>query len=115
MLDSLPERLKNKIEVCPKRGCWLWNGEINRNGYGRLWYNGHRYMTHIFMHQWKTGKDTSDKYHDHICENRRCCNPEHIDPTTQSINCKRKFRRRVYVTDTGEIIRPRSKNCEVTA
>lgn len=106
MLEGLPDHITKKIKVCPERGCWLWQGELVPGNYGRLKYNGHRYMAHIFMYQWKTGKDTRGKSHDHLCVNPQCCNPDHIEPTTHQKNCKRKYRRRVYVNENGKIIRP---------
>lgn len=99
--DNLPDYIKSKIEVCDDRGCWRFNGDPSSNGYQRLYYSGSRFMAHIFMWEWITGKKaphrSENKTFDHLCEVRDCCNPNHLQLVSHSINCKRKFNRRKTV------------------
>jgi len=77
--------------------CWEWQGEINRNGYGRLWVNGDRVMSHVHVYQlsgkeFKVGRKIRYVV-DHLCENRCCCNPDHLQQVEESTNLKRRYRR----------------------
>ncbi len=100
---DLPLRLENyikQVQLGATTPCWIWQGEINRNGYGRLRFEGGRYMAHIFMYK-RSGKPFKvgrvHKYEiDHLCENRACCNPDHLQQVTQKVNLNRKFRRRKH-------------------
>ena len=75
----------------PIRGdCWVWTGEINRNGYGRVWIGGKRLMWH---------RATFDLYmpdpgpalplRDHLCRVRACGCPDHVEPVTHAENTRR--------------------------
>lgn len=60
--------------------CWPWTAAIDR-GYGRfsvthglIWY------AHRFAYALTTGDVPDDKVLDHLCRNRGCCNPAHLEP-----------------------------------
>jgi len=88
----LPPHIIKRIEITDK--CWIFNGDPSSNGYQRCWYLGHRHMAHRLIYELATGKDIRKWQLDHLCENRACCNPNHMDPVTPSVNCKRRHRRR---------------------
>ena len=84
-LTKLPENIRAKINIS-EDGCWLWQGEINRNGYGRCWFEGVRHMVHRFIYKHVKASLDNDKLLDHVysaryCE-RNCCNPTHVSPVT---------------------------------
>ncbi len=87
-LYRLPSRLQERIAVTDD-GCWEWRGELNRNGYGRVWLYGVRHMVHRIV--WKILRDDigSDFYLDHLCRNPCCCNPAHLSPVTPRVNTHR--------------------------
>lgn len=80
----------NKVET----GCWEWIATINEDGYGQLgmrWRGGysnrsaHRVSYEIFK------GDTEDGMHvDHLCFNKKCVNPEHLELVTVSVNNQRR-------------------------
>jgi hypothetical protein len=75
-LDGLPVRIKQRIDV---RGeCWLWTGQIDRDGYAKL---GGQQATHIV---WALLRDElpPGRHLHHTCEFKRCVRPEHLEPTT---------------------------------
>lgn len=65
----------DKVEPCPATGCWLWLGEVNRNGYGRVWVNGVRVMVHRVVYELLVGEIPPGAVIDHTCRNRACCAP----------------------------------------
>jgi hypothetical protein len=88
LFSKIPEHFRQRI-VIRSNGCWLWQGEINRNGYGRCWFEGGRYMIHKWV--WKLmGRPLENKQVlDHGCSTRNCCNPTHISNVTQRHNVHR--------------------------
>lgn len=93
-MHRLPKQIASKITV-NENGCWIFKGSSpSSNGYERCWLWGTRWQAHRLVYEYLTGKDIRHKQLDHLCEVRQCCNPEHLDPVTPSVNCKRKYRRR---------------------
>jgi len=70
-------------------GCWTWRGSGNGLGYGRLSVDGkptyaHRYAYTLFVAPIPSGKSI-----DHLCGNRSCVNPAHLEPVTHRENVRR--------------------------
>lgn len=84
---SVIERLKNKI--IKKKGCWLWIGYITNNGYGMIHYKRKTDYSHRVSYQIFKGKIPENKELDHLCRNRSCINPKHLEPVIRSENALR--------------------------
>ena len=100
-MDRLEWYKNNAIEVNSK-GCWIWQRETGRDGYGRVSYKGKKHATHrLFWGLYHDKVDQLDRLRlkglvfRHLCNNKRCCNPKHIQPGTRSENAldsvKRKY------------------------
>ena len=63
-------------------GCWPFLGKIARNGYGKL---GRQYA-HRIAYEKANGPIPAGMVVRHKCDNRRCCNPEHLIVGTQKDN-----------------------------
>jgi hypothetical protein len=89
----LPSKVRRNIKLCPETGCWLWQGDKSRNGYGRMYYRNFRYMAHKMVYGLYCGDwlDDNKKQLDHLCEVRNCVNPRHMEKVTQEVNLKRRF------------------------
>ena len=89
MLETLPGKVRSKIAVAPN-GCWEWTGEIINGGYGRfkLQQHGvrHSYMAHRHTYTLLRGEIPAGLQIDHLCRNRKCCNPDHLEPVTPRVN-----------------------------
>jgi hypothetical protein len=72
--------LLDKIDKVP--GCWLWPGPFTRHGYGR--YNDGYAHRALYEHLVDTIPEEMEV--DHLCSNRWCVNPQHMEIVTPGTN-----------------------------
>lgn len=63
-----------------------WPGKLAPNGYGR--YGAGRYA-HQVAHDASFGKPARGFEVDHLCRNRACCNPDHLEAVPKKVNILR--------------------------
>lgn len=71
-----------------KRGndeCWPWLGGTISSGYGAL---GGR-LAHRLAYEKAVGQIAPGMTIDHLCFNKLCCNPAHLDQVTRGVNASR--------------------------
>ena len=78
------EKHKKRIEL--KNGCWLWVGAKSSYGYGNLRINKIQYRAHRISFKSKFGFLDDNLVIDHLCKNKSCVNPDHLELVTQRIN-----------------------------
>lgn len=88
------QRVKDLYVVDENSGCWLWQGYIEKQGYGRYWENWHFVKAHRWIWQKMRGPIPKGLVLDHLCNVKSCVNPEHLEPVTQAINMHRAAERR---------------------
>lgn len=76
-----------------EEGCWEWQGDATSNGYGK-WAKASgasvRAIHRITWEHYKNEQIPQGYQLDHLCRNRKCCNPEHLEPVTPSENTMRQ-------------------------
>lgn len=72
-----------------KRGCWEWQGSVLASGYGSMSVENVRVVVHRYLWELLSGPIPEGIQIDHLCRNRICCNPAHLDPVTQQENLRR--------------------------
>lgn len=77
--------------------CHIWQGPTSGDGrgggYGRMSLDGQTVAVHIVIYTHFFGYIPSKKQIDHKCNNRLCCNPEHLEMVTHLTNQKRRAKR----------------------
>jgi hypothetical protein len=94
---DLPARFVSKIEVDATTGCWLWTAARALDGGGRFGNNGGKKATPLvvnanrFAFEQVIGRlpKRLGLHLDHLCRNRQCCNPWHMEPVTHAENIRR--------------------------
>jgi HNH endonuclease len=88
---SAPDRFWSKLDQqLPLIGCWEWRGAVSNTGYGCFEYERNRVMsTHRYSYLQLVGAIPSGLVLDHLCRNKRCVNPDHLEPVTHAENVQR--------------------------
>lgn len=72
--------------------CWIWTGRLYHHGYGVFKFNKKNFVAHRVSWELVNGEIPADLQLDHLCKQRNCVNPEHLEPVTAHEN-KRRTRR----------------------
>lgn len=86
------DRIRKSSIVDDETGCWRWIRYIEPLGYGRIKIGGRRGVVryaHRISYEAFVGPVPEGMELDHICRNRRCVNPAHLEPVTHEENCRR--------------------------
>ena len=82
------DRFWERVIIKPS-GCWDWQGFLD-NGYGFFQVNSRNIRPHRFSFTYFTGIDIPKGLDlDHLCRNRRCVNPTHLEIVTRKENLRR--------------------------
>lgn len=86
--EEIKERLKGRI-FKDKNGCWNYTASKNPNGYGHLSAWGKVMLAHRVSYIVFRGEIPKGLFLDHLCRNRACINPSHLEIVTNRENILR--------------------------
>lgn len=78
--------------VDSNNGCWLWNGSVSKDGYGRVGFKREARDAYRVFYRVVIGEVPEGKELDHLCKNRRCVNPYHLEAVSHKVNSQRGAR-----------------------
>jgi hypothetical protein len=86
----LTDRIESKISPEPMSGCWLWTGYLaGGNGYGGITIENRQCLAHRVVYELLVGPIPEGMELDHLCRNRCCVNPDHLEVVTKKENVLR--------------------------
>lgn len=86
---TVEQRFWGKVDGGEVAECWEWLG-TRSNGYGRfVGGGGRRVIAHRWAYESLIGPIPDGLHLDHLCRNRACVNPWHLDPVTTQVNVRR--------------------------
>ena len=86
----IQDRFMRHVQMVPESTCWYWMGSIGNNGYGRFMLGvkklagAHRVAYELFKGKIPTGLTI-----DHLCRERSCVNPKHLEAVSARDNIMR--------------------------
>jgi hypothetical protein len=83
------DRFWAKVEL--EGSCWAWKGHVMPTGYGQFGDDKKLYYAHRWSYQHFIGPIPGGLHLDHLCRNRRCVKPYHLEPVTQAENNQRSW------------------------
>lgn len=87
--------------------CWPWTGGFQGTGYGVFRIGNRQTTAHRVAYCITHGHEPEGLQVDHLCRNRACCNPTHLEAVTQAENVRRGLKGRMVTSCTnGHVYTP---------
>jgi len=84
-------RFWSKAIVRGQDDCWPWVAAVTHTGYGRINIGGTIKRAHRIAYELVKGPIPEGLELDHLCRNRACINPDHLEPVTHAVNMRRGY------------------------
>jgi len=112
IIDAAIERLHLQSRHDPETECIKFTGRRTNKGYGQIDVKGEAYLTHRIMAV-AGGKMLPDSLLevDHLCSNKICINPKHLEAVTSSQNSQRAHDRGEQLPVTKNHVNVRKTHC----
>lgn len=92
MTDAYLHELYRFLSKCDRNtqnGCWQWLGGICVDGYARWCTRSKSQVAHKWLFERLVSPVPFNKVLDHLCRNRSCVNPQHLECVSQKVNVLR--------------------------
>lgn len=85
---TLPARFVKKFSLTV-HGCWIWTAGLSVGGYAKFSQGQRTVLGHRYAYEHTIGPIPEGLVIDHLCRNRSCVNPAHMEPVTPGENVRR--------------------------
>lgn len=86
--SGLEDHFWSKVEVSDS-GCWEWTASLDTGGYAQLGRGGKNLRGHRVAFQAAGNTLVRGLVIDHLCRNRKCVNPDHLEQVSNQENLRR--------------------------
>jgi hypothetical protein len=86
-----------------KTPCWIWQKYVRYDGYGQFRRFNKTQYAHVVFYIRAKGKIPVGYKLDHLCKNRNCVNPDHLEAVTNTVNTIRGARAKLTTEKVIEI------------
>lgn len=88
---NIAGRIARRTELDIETGCWVWQGPVGTDGYASLWVNEYKRSITLQRAAYfaRHGSIPEGLQIDHLCRNKRCANPDHLEAVTLQENTRR--------------------------
>ena len=95
-------RLLDKTVFNTETGCWEWTASRTNGGYGAVRMPGLANVAHRALYILLVGGVPEGLHLDHLCRNKLCVNPDHLEPVTQQENNRRAGAAKTHCAQSHE-------------
>ena len=96
-------RFCRAIKIGRSDECWPWMHVLSRNGYGLVSIDAQNYYSHRVAFELSGEYLIKGFQVDHLCQNKQCCNPFHLEQVSRAEHARRGAARRKAVnTDIAQ-------------
>jgi len=88
-MTPVETRFWAKVDRRGQDECWPWEASTTVRGYGQLYAAGRLRLAHRIAYELLVGPIPEGLTIDHLCRNRSCVNPAHLEPVTNRENLLR--------------------------
>jgi hypothetical protein len=96
MRKDIRERLQRLSAPDIQSGCWNWRRAVGSSGYPHIKVGGRERSAARVSFEAFCGPMPDGYEPDHLCRNRRCINPGHIEAVTRAENIRRRELHRAH-------------------
>lgn len=87
--DFITTRFLPKFRINTSTGCWEWTAALDAYGYGVIRVGTRCVKAHRLSYEVFKGSIRDNLPLDHLCRNRKCINPKHLEPVSLGKNIAR--------------------------
>lgn len=77
------------INMGYKTSCWIWQRACDPAGYGKIWDGKNMTQAHRIYYKKYKGPIPEGLHIDHLCRQKNCVNPDHLEAVLPGVNNQR--------------------------